>query len=134
MTSETKDIIVQYIIESLNPRYGISEKCYDILQMLLKSDRDFAMELHETVNKLFCKNKTFFIEPSVEEAIKIYEEKNISNDIAESLLRRRELFLEKIATKTQGDLKEQLEEYEQLLQKSLLTPYEESEHHQEKIF
>jgi len=121
MNKETKDLIVSYIIESLNPVYGISEKCYEILQQILKTDRELAMELHDTNTNLFCKNHTYYIEPDPSDLGSIYKEREKKIDAAmeESLLIRRELFLEKIQSEN-SDFKAKLKEYENFLQDALL--------------
>jgi hypothetical protein len=63
MNKETKDTIVKYIIATLDPVYGISKEAYNLLEELMKLDRDLASELHNHYLNISCANKTYFIYP-----------------------------------------------------------------------
>jgi hypothetical protein len=73
MNKETKDIIVAYIKESLNPVYGVSKEAHNLLEQLLKTDRDFAYDLHDTFNNISVSNKTYATIPDIKDFADVNE-------------------------------------------------------------
>lgn len=63
MNKEAKDLVVQYIVATLDPVYGISKTAHDLLEQLMKVDREFAQDLHDSFMNISCANNTYFIYP-----------------------------------------------------------------------
>lgn len=63
MNNVTKDLMVQYITETLNPLTGVTKHAVEILELLLINDRELAQELHEAFERISCNNNRYFILP-----------------------------------------------------------------------
>lgn len=74
MNKETTDLIVAYIKESLNPVYGVSKEAYDLLEQILKCDRDLAYELHSTFENISVSNKTYASIPDMKDFDRVNSE------------------------------------------------------------
>lgn len=91
MKKEVRDIIVQYIIESLNPAHGVSKEAINILENLLKEDREFAQDLHYVMESLATANKNWYLYPNNwqnhgeinKEFLDVYKEKNPELELVE---------------------------------------------------
>ena len=73
MNKETKDIIVAYIKESLNPVYGVSKEAFNLLEQLLRVDREFAYDLHDTFENISVSNKTYATIPKIDDYTNVNE-------------------------------------------------------------
>ena len=74
MNSTVTQLVKQYVTKTLDEPNGISADAYSILMHLMQEDRDFAMEMHDVVDKIASsKDRYFLLEDTEQEDADGYE-------------------------------------------------------------
>ncbi len=60
MNSETQELVLQYITETLKDVNGVPSSAHEILKYLMKVDRNFASSLHETYEQCIESGGRYF--------------------------------------------------------------------------
>jgi hypothetical protein len=61
MNNTVIQLVKQYVTKTLDEPNGISTDAYNILMHLMQEDRDFAMEMHDVVDKIATSRDRYFL-------------------------------------------------------------------------
>ena len=61
MNKNTVQLVKEYIAKTLDEPNGISAEAYQALTALMQEDREFAMEMHDIVDRIATSKERYFL-------------------------------------------------------------------------
>lgn len=61
MNRTTVQLVKEYITKTLDEPNGISAEAYQALTALMQEDREFAMEMHDIVDRIATSKERYFL-------------------------------------------------------------------------
>lgn len=61
MNKSTVQLVKEYITKTLDEPNGISAEAYQALTALMQEDREFAMEMHDVVDRIATSKERYFL-------------------------------------------------------------------------